>query len=121
LSHDVASIVTVSNRWLTGRAIKLHVFALLVISVCLALGWWQLHRALDDHNRLSWAYTFEWPFFAAYAGWVWWRLLHEEPGFKATEASEPRQGPPSGDEKRELDAYNDYLAGLHRAGRRTSD
>jgi hypothetical protein len=36
-----------------------------------------LGRALQG-NLLSWAYTFEWPFFAGYATWMWWRLVHEE-------------------------------------------
>lgn len=61
-------------------AIKLHVMAVLVIGVCLTAGWWQLDRALSGNGR-SWAYTVEWPFFAAYAGWMWWKLLHDEPGF----------------------------------------
>lgn len=30
-------------------------------------------------NDLSWAYTFEWPFFAAYGVFMWWKLLHEWP------------------------------------------
>ena len=107
------------NGWLTGRAIKLHLAALVVICACLALGWWQLHRALDDHNRLSWGYTFEWPLFAAYAVWVWWRLLHQEPEFTPPEASGPEQPVSSEDEEaeRELEAYNAYLANLHAAER----
>ena len=68
------------NRWLASGAIKLHVMAVVVIGVCLVAGWWQLERALGGNGR-SWAYTVEWPFFAAYAGWMWWKLLHEEPGF----------------------------------------
>lgn len=61
-------------------AIKLHLIALVVIGACLALGWWQLHRALGGHGQ-SWAYTIEWPLFAGYGGWMWWKLLHEEPEF----------------------------------------
>jgi len=38
--------------------------------------WWQLHRALAG-NGLSWAYTFEWPFFGLYAVVTWWRLVHD--------------------------------------------
>ena len=110
------------NRWLTGRAIKLHLITLVVISICLALGWWQLHRALDN-NRLSWAYTFEWPIFAAYAAWVWWRLLHEEPEFAPSESAERRPRRTSEDEaaERELEAYNHYLAGLHAGDRQRPD
>ena len=37
---------------------------------------WQLSRALGG-NSLSWAYVFEWPLFAAYAVYMWWRFVHE--------------------------------------------
>jgi hypothetical protein len=70
----------VRNRWLSRGAIQLHAAALVAISVMLGLGWWQLHRALHGHTQ-SWAYTVEWPLFAAYGGYLWWKLLHEEPGF----------------------------------------
>ena len=67
-------------------AIKLHIMAVVVIGVCLTGGWWQLERALAGNGR-SWAYTVEWPFFAGYAGWMWWKLLHDEPGFAKEPAS----------------------------------
>ena len=74
------------NKWLTGRAIKLHVTAFLVMGLCLAAGWWQLQRALGGHGP-SWAYTVEWPFFAGYAAFTWWKLLHEEPEFAKEKAT----------------------------------
>jgi hypothetical protein len=55
----------------------LHLVALLVVPGFLALAWWQLDRALSG-NSLSWAYTFEWPFFAGYGVFVWWRLVHDQ-------------------------------------------
>jgi hypothetical protein len=76
----------VRNKWLTGRAIKLHVTAFLVMGLCLAAGWWQLQRALGGHGP-SWAYTIEWPFFAGYAAFTWWKLLHEEPEFAKEKAT----------------------------------
>jgi hypothetical protein len=60
----------------------LHVALVVSVPGFLVLGWWQLHRALSGNN-LSWAYTFEWPFFAAYAVWMWWKLVHEEPALPA--------------------------------------
>ncbi len=51
---------------------------------------WQLSRALAG-NELSWAYVFEWPLFAAYAVYMWWRLLHESPEVPP-EASSPEAG-----------------------------
>lgn len=63
--------------WWSRRAITLHVALIVAVPVFLTLGSWQLHRALRG-NMLSWAYVFEWPFFACYATWMWWRLVHEE-------------------------------------------
>jgi len=118
----------VRNRWLTGRAIKLHVLVVFVVAVCLAAGWWQLQRALGG-NGPSWAYTIEWPFFAVYGSWTWWKLLHEEPEFakeKATRdalssagAASPENGtnPASrpatdADAEQKREAYNEYLRAL---------
>jgi hypothetical protein len=63
--------------WWSRRAITLHVALVVAVPLFLTLGAWQLSRALQG-NLLSWAYTFEWPFFAGYATWMWWRLVHEE-------------------------------------------
>jgi hypothetical protein len=59
------------------RSFGLHLALAIVVPACGALTWWQLERALGG-NTLSWVYTVEWPFFAGYAAWMWWRLLHEE-------------------------------------------
>lgn len=77
-----------------------------VVAFCL-LARWQVHRALSG-NTLSWAYAFEWPFFAAYAIYMWWKLLHDVPG----DDGRRRPAPPSADEEMQLAAYNRYLAGL---------
>jgi hypothetical protein len=55
----------------------MHLALVVAVPAFLVLGDWQLHRALGG-NSLSWAYTFEWPFFAGYATWMWWKLVHEE-------------------------------------------
>ena len=62
--------------WLSRRAIKLHVVILIVVPAFLALCLWQISRALSG-NTLSWAYVFEWPLFAGYAVYMWWRFVHE--------------------------------------------
>ena len=78
----------------------------------MALGWWQLDRALSG-NTLSWVYTFEWPFFAAYAIFMWWKLLHEEPGSGRVTR---RRRDPSPEQARaddeKLAEYNRYLEDL---------
>jgi hypothetical protein len=113
--------------WLSRRAIKLHVVILIVVPTFLALCLWQINRALGG-NSLSWAYVFEWPIFAAYAVYMWWRFVHEaaedrsppattgaDPGGPAASANPKAPGPAGPAEKREdaeLAAYNDYLARL---------
>jgi len=77
--------VAVRNRWLSPGAIKLHVAVFVAVGGCTAAFWWQLFRALHGHTR-SWAYAVEWPVFAAYAVWMWWKLLREEPGFARADA-----------------------------------
>ena len=69
----------------------LHLALVVAVPVFLALGAWQLTRALHG-NLLSWAYTFEWPFFACYATWMWWRLVHEETAPPAGAHPEPGRG-----------------------------
>ena len=55
----------------------LHALTLVLVPAFLLAGWWQYHVALGG-NDLSWVYTVEWPFFALYALYVWWRLIHDE-------------------------------------------
>ncbi len=66
------------QRWLSRRAIFLHLEVAVIAPGCLVAGWWQLSRALGG-NGLSWFYTFEWPVFAGFAVWGWWHLIHEDP------------------------------------------
>ncbi len=62
--------------WFTRRAIALHVVIVIIVPAFAALCIWQVHRALAG-NDLSWAYVFEWPFFAGYAVFMWWRFVHD--------------------------------------------
>lgn len=116
-------------RWLSRRAIALHLAVTLWVPGCLVAGWWQVTRALDG-NTLSYLYSVEWPVFALVGIWVWWSLLHTDPesvGARAQRrlaAEQARAGllPPSPqrrreDEDEELAAYNDQLAQLAAEGR----
>jgi hypothetical protein len=49
-----------------------HVLALVLVVAFLALGWWQFSRATGG-NSLSWGYTFEWPVFAGFVVFLWFR------------------------------------------------
>jgi hypothetical protein len=110
-----------SEVWLSPRAFRLHAVILVVVPGFMALCLWQLHRALDG-NELSWAYVFEWPLFAGYAVYMWWRLVHERPAADVAATAgdvgggrddvERTQDHVEQTEDPELAAYNDYLARL---------
>ena len=113
--------------WFSRRAIKLHV----VILIGCPHSW----RCASGRStgpwaatRLSWAYVFEWPFFAGYAVYMWWRFVHEAaedtppPGTPAPipradrfcrpgDTPAPRRRPGAG-RGQEMAAYNHYLAQL---------
>lgn len=57
------------------EAAKAHLTFGAAIVLCIAAFWFELTRALGG-NSLSWAYVFEWPLFAVFAGYMWWTVLH---------------------------------------------
>jgi hypothetical protein len=112
--------------WLTRRAFVLHASVVFVVPAFLALFWWQIQRVREG-NTLSWAYVFEWPFFTGYAIYLWWRLVHDQPGLNEPAwvadptGADDRGSPQAGDgehcdgeseDDAELAAYNRYLAEL---------
>ncbi len=114
-----------SRLWLSPRALRLHAVILIVVPGFMALCLWQLSRALGG-NTLSWAYVFEWPLFAGYAIYMWWRLVHAAPagtpppasagnaagGPNDSAAPDPAGAPRQQEEDADLAAYNEYLAQL---------
>ena len=101
--------VGVRQTWLSGRAVALHLTVLVVVvSFCL-LARWQVDRAVAG-NTLSWAYAFEWPFFALYAIYMWWRLLHDSDSDDGGGRPIAQQ---SEKEVEALEEYNHWLAALH--------
>jgi hypothetical protein len=105
--------------WFSRRALKLHFVILVVVPAFMALCIWQIDRAVGG-NSLSWAYVFEWPLFAGYAVYMWWRFVHEDPepaSAPVTKAEQPAAVPPERPRREqnddaELAAYNTYLAQL---------
>jgi hypothetical protein len=67
----------VRARWLSGRAISLHLALLLFVPGCALAAWWQITRAFDG-NGLSYLYSVEWPIFAVVAVYFWWQLIHTD-------------------------------------------
>jgi hypothetical protein len=110
----------VRETWWSRRAIRLHLVILVIVPTFAGLCAWQVDRALSG-NDLSWAYVFEWPFFAGYAVYMWWRFLHEAPRSDIGAAGGTgTAGPPpanDGGDRADADAderaaYNRYLAEL---------
>lgn len=128
------------SRWrflVTPKWLAWHVIVAAAVYGMIVLGDWQLHRALGG-NTLSWAYTFEWPFFAILAVLFWLKTIRDElhppaadgaagqqvqlpagarTGAVALDAGgqDPGGGadPAATEEDPELAAYNAYLARLH--------
>jgi DNA-binding transcriptional regulator of glucitol operon len=114
----------VRERWLSRRAVTLHLALVIWVPACLLAGWWQVTRAFDG-NGLSYLYSVEWPVFALVGIWAWWSLVHTDPervglraqrrmAAEATAAGDAKPSPPRRreDEDEALAAYNDHLAEL---------
>ena len=118
--------------WFSRRAFGLHALIIVIVPTFAALCIWQVRRALGG-NDLSWAYVFEWPFFAGYAVYMWWRFVHEPPldaapapalpaDDESSDARDGGDGSAAGDaidpsdssdsEAADRAAYNTYLAEL---------
>ena len=73
-------------------------WVLLAIPVCVLLAVIELLRALGGNGR-SWAYTLEWPFFAGFIGYMYWKLGQplsswvDEPTTPSTAEAEQQPGP----------------------------
>ena len=126
------------KRLWTPAWITRHVVTVALAAGFLALGWWQISRAASG-NALSWGYAVEWPLFAAFVVFVWWREVRhtlrggespqaadgnpEHPGSDPTLNRSPAgigrpvraaRARPADDEEEdpELASYNDYLTWL---------
>lgn len=62
------------KRLWTPAWIVRHVLTVVMVVGFLALGWWQISRALAG-NTLSWAYAVEWPIFAGFLIFLWVREI----------------------------------------------
>jgi hypothetical protein len=65
------------RRLLTPAWLARHGLAAALIAAFLGLGWWQIRRAAGG-NGLSWAYAVEWPVFAGFVAFIWWREVRRE-------------------------------------------
>jgi DNA-binding transcriptional regulator of glucitol operon len=106
-----------SRRWLWK-----HVVAVLLFAVCVAGAWWQTARAGSPTGTWQNAgYALEWPLFAAFVVFAWFRMMQLEARALASKDTEPEPEPvavktpvAAVDEEDDpaLAKYNDYLAWL---------
>jgi hypothetical protein len=130
------SRVATRSRWrfvIAPKWLAWHAFTIVAVLAMLWLGDWQFRRA-EGGNALSWAYTFEWPVFAAFGIVFWIKTLIDEAKPKQTYAPDGAEGAEAGqaglpalagrraggvpdqddeaEKDPELDEYNAYLARL---------
>ncbi|GAA2700375.1 hypothetical protein ACFY2R_25990 [Micromonospora olivasterospora] len=79
------------KRLWTPAWIARHVAMVVLVVGFLGLGWWQVSRAADG-NTLSWGYAVEWPVFAAFVCYVWWRELRHALRPPAADEATPAAG-----------------------------
>ncbi len=125
------------RRFLTPRWLLRHLATLGLVAAFLGLGWWQIGRAAGG-NSLSFGYAIEWPVFALFVIFVWYREIRAElrrdaagpapapaePPVRAIPLPERRPAAVAEDapEDPELTAYNEYLEWLNaNPDRRPSD
>jgi len=54
---------------------KLHVTLAVGLAICVVALIIEISRATNGHWP-AWVYVFEWPLFAAFGTYTWWRLVH---------------------------------------------
>ena len=65
------------SKYLSRRALSLHLALVAWVAICLAAGWWQVNAAIGG-NSLSYLYAIEWPAFAVLGVFGWYALLNRE-------------------------------------------
>lgn len=111
------------RKYLSLRAMGLHVALICWIALCLAAAWWQVGRAVQG-NALSYLYSIEWPVIGLLGVLAWYSMLNME---KTTEQKEQERrayeekmraeaqaarASAVSEEDPVLAAYNDHLASL---------
>ncbi|PZW01688.1 hypothetical protein SAMN05443287_10354 [Micromonospora phaseoli] len=71
------------KRLWTPAWIARHVAMVVLVITFLGLGWWQVSRAAAG-NAISWGYAVEWPIFAGFVVFVWWREVRHALGDGST-------------------------------------
>ncbi|MCW3815615.1 hypothetical protein ONA91_14235 [Micromonospora sp. DR5-3] len=80
------------KRLWTPAWIARHVAMVVLVGGFLGLGWWQVTRAAEG-NTLSFGYAIEWPVFAGFVIFLWWREARH--ALRGPRADEPTPAPPA--------------------------
>ncbi len=83
--------MTPARRLLTPRWIAFSLLVAAAVAAFVFMAWWQLGRF--ESSSGSWqnlGYSLQWPFFAAFAVYVWWKLLRDADAPPA--AADPEAG-----------------------------
>jgi hypothetical protein len=88
--------------------LRIHLGLAIALAICVPAFCFEVARAIDG-NELSWAYVFEWPLLAAYAIYMWHRLLAQERGGDARPCP---VADPAADEA--MARLNEYFEEVHR-------
>lgn len=109
---------------LTGAAaLRLHLTLAFGLALCVSAFCFEVLRALGG-NELSWLYVFEWPIFAVFSVYMWWRLFNE-PGRQASAIRNtlPSEGSVSDEAEadEDLEAWKRYLREMEDAEAKQQD
>ncbi|MGC4807123.1 hypothetical protein [Micromonospora sp. DT233] len=84
------------KRLWTPAWVARHLAMVAAVAAFLALGWWQVTRAAEG-NASSWGYAVEWPVFAGFVIFVWWRELRH--ALRSPADGDRADGEPAGTER----------------------
>ncbi|MGW0228868.1 hypothetical protein ACWDWO_11185 [Actinopolymorpha singaporensis] len=86
------------RRLLSWQWVAFTLVVVLAVAAFLFLAWWQLGRFESrTGDWQNFGYALQWPFFAVFAVYVWWRLLRESRrGSSERETANARPGPEVG-------------------------
>lgn len=118
------------KAFLTPRWLGLHVLVVVAVLVLVRVGLWQWNKGGGDgRDWQHYGYAVQWWLFAAFAVFLWVKLVLDEldpgrvearlrPDPTLPEVVQPQAPPPAEDDDDELAAYNRHLAWLAENGRR---
>lgn len=110
---------------LTPKWVAWHVLAVVLAVTFCRLGLWQWHRAVATNSAQNMGYALQWPAFALFGLFFWWRTVRDAvrprgatpPKVSSVRKRQPVSAPPgrpvTDEEDPELAAYNRYLAELN--------